>query len=149
MWDGTLASSASFPPATPVALDGRIQPFWMELVMGPCWSVINGHGTNTAGRTDREGREGGNWLDSRSCRRGFQGWLRVATRGLGNSREVQQTPLGRNPRKKLSLLFPKNTGNQWGMETNGNFQSPCKMKHPIKWSSLGVTGNAFIWTFAP
>ena len=114
-----------------------------------CWSVINGHSTNTAGRTDREGREGGTWLDSRSCRRGFQGWLRAATRGLGNSREVQRAPLGRNPRKKLSLLFSKNTGNQWGMETKGNFESPCKMKHPIKWSSLEVTGNVFICTFAP
>ena len=116
-------ASASFPPSIPRAPEGRsrqqLDGIWEER----CRSVTNRQGTSTVGHRWGRGGKGGTWLHCRSCRRGFQGWLRAATnqRGLGNSREAQWTPLGRNPRKKLCLLSSKNTGSPRRTETKGNF----------------------------
>lgn len=77
------------------------------------------------------GRGRGGAAAHRSHRREFQGWLRVATRDGGNSQEAQQTPPGRNPRKKLPLLVSKSSDYQWGMETKGISRVLVGLKIPL------------------
>lgn len=80
---------------------------WMGKPGSDDWGgvVLTGRAPALQGKRMGAGREGGTWLDSGSGRRGFQGWLRVATGGLGNSQEAPPTPLGRNPRKKVIPAF--------------------------------------------
>lgn len=64
---------------------------------------------------------------------------------LGNTQGSQQTPLGRNQRKKLSLLVCKNSDVSQGWRQRGNFWSPCRIKSPIRCGSLKRTGTVLIW----
>lgn len=74
--------------------------------------------------------------------------MRVATRDLGYSPEAQQTPGGRKPRKKVSLLICHNRDVSVGWRQRGISRVPAGLKIPLgRVSYLRLKGNVLIWTF--